>query len=108
MSEFEDKVAAKYSKDGWSVLRNGWPDMLLVRKIGNSTEMKAIEVKSKKDTLKQNQYDMLGALSNILTVHIAIENKTYGGESDEFGILVFKTFNQRDDEPSDIPVNKRL
>ncbi len=79
MSNFEDKVAAGYEAEGWKVYRNGWPDMLLVRKNADGKlEVKAAEVKSKTDDFRGNQLKVCVALSLFLPVREVCEGIGYG------------------------------
>ena len=90
MNKFERKVADKLEAEGWTVLNSGWPDFLAVKKKANGKwELKAVEVKSKKDSLRPNQCEMLDALSTIIPVRIMVEGPGFGENESEIATLVF-------------------
>jgi hypothetical protein len=59
----EEKVSEKFKAEGWTALRNGWPDYLLVRLDGDGKlEVKGLEIKCAGDTLSGPQLAMQTAL----------------------------------------------
>lgn len=82
MSKFEDKVAAAYAAQGWTVFRNGWPDMLLVRADADGKlELKAVEAKSEKDNFHGNQLKVCAVLSTVMPMFEVQEGHGYGGDA---------------------------
>lgn len=57
-SPLEEGFKEAVEKDGWKVIRKGWPDFLLMR----GDEMRAYEIKSAADTLTPEQEETLAAL----------------------------------------------
>lgn len=52
----EKTVAERYEDRGWTPIRGGWPDWLMVKTNGESiTECKCVEVKSPTGSLRYNQ-----------------------------------------------------
>ena len=79
MTTFEKKVKAVLEDQGWEVMHNGWPDFLCVRKLPNGKlEVRAVEVKTKKDELRPNQRRNMAALSTVMTVREIREGPGYG------------------------------
>ncbi len=79
-SKFEDAVAHEYERQGWEVMRSGWPDMLLVRRNdAGELELKAVEVKADRDELRENQKRMCAALSTVMQVRDVHQGYGYGG-----------------------------
>lgn len=85
LNALEREVWAKYQKDGWSVLRNGWPDFLLV----NGPHLVGVEVKGSSDCITPSQHLILSALSQKFPIIHAKEGLGYGST---FGVL--KTFHE--------------
>ena len=84
-SKFEDALAVLYEKEGWTVLRNGWPDFLCVRKRQEGGfDLMGVEVKAKGDKLRANQKLNLAALSLVMPVYEVQEGGGYGGPSENF------------------------
>lgn len=54
----ERDAASRLEQQGWTVLRHGWPDFLCIR----NGEVKAAEVKTNADRLRQRQLDNHAAL----------------------------------------------
>lgn len=78
-NELEKKVRAAYEAKGWTVLRDGWPDFLCIRKRADGTiELSGVEVKSKNDLLRDNQKKMLASLSTVMEVKEVREGSGYG------------------------------
>jgi hypothetical protein len=81
-SSFEDKVAGYFKEEGWEVLRNGWPDLLCVRpRKGGGYDLMAVEVKSKRDKLRDNQKRNLAMLSTVMPVREVREGPGYGNRT---------------------------
>jgi hypothetical protein len=59
----EEKALEKFKAEGWTGLRNGWPDYLLVR-LGPDGKMEfmGLEVKCGHDSLSDHQLAMQTAL----------------------------------------------
>lgn len=52
----EKAVAEEYEDRGWTPIRGGWPDWLMVRTLdGDILESKLVEVKSPSGRLRYNQ-----------------------------------------------------
>ena len=63
MRKNEEAVLDEFKAQGWSAIRNGWPDYLLVRsKDDGKLEFMGLEVKHGKDSLRDAQLCMHGAL----------------------------------------------
>jgi len=64
---------AHLEREGFRVLRNGWPDFLAIRKVGATWDVWGIEVKSGKDAVSEPQKKMHRAFkaARIMTVFIA-------------------------------------
>lgn len=90
MNKFEREVANKLESEGWTVLNSGWPDFLAIKKNAKGKwELKAVEVKSRGDSLRPNQCEMLDALSTILPVRIMVQGPGFGDNEKEIATLVF-------------------
>lgn len=74
MNKLEEKVAQYYTKQGYIVYRNGWPDFLLQK----NSEFMAVELKGKKDDLKAHQELILSRLTKIMPVRLIKEGVGYG------------------------------
>lgn len=71
--DFEDKVMTEYEENGWTVIRNGWPDMLCVNESGNM-EAHFVECKAGSGNLHHNQRKMINMLKRLgLTVIVRSE-----------------------------------
>jgi hypothetical protein len=55
MTPFEAVVASKLIEQGYEVLASGWPDFCVVKTIGDTTEIRFIEVKGRGDALRPSQ-----------------------------------------------------
>jgi hypothetical protein len=63
MRKTEEAALEEFKKDGWSELRNGWPDYLLIRSAGDGKlEFMGLEVKCNKGDLSNEQRAMHVAL----------------------------------------------
>lgn len=70
LTPFEQRVYDHYQKYGWQVLRNGWPDFLLVK----GQKVVGIEAKSATDKLSTEQKRMHTVLARVgLPVHVVGE-----------------------------------
>lgn len=78
MNGFEEAVREELEDSGWTVYRNGWPDFLCRRKKGHDFEYKAVEVKTVKDRLRSNQYEVLMALADLIPVSVFHQKKKEG------------------------------
>jgi hypothetical protein len=59
----EESVLAEFKTEGWSPMRNGWPDYLLVRSTADGKlEFLGLEVKCDRDQLSDEQRAMHVAL----------------------------------------------
>jgi|SRR5208282_2841194 len=73
MHKAEDEYLKECQAAGWTVLKNGWPDFLLIREVDGKLVAKAVEVKgvykhiksTTRDPLSKAQKDMLEALSKL-------------------------------------------
>lgn len=59
MNALEHLMKQRLEQRGWTVLSRGWPDFLCVR----GKEVKAVEIKSPDDRLRQEQVTMHAALA---------------------------------------------
>lgn len=55
----EEQFQIEFEKMGYTVLRNGWPDFLIVK----DGAIAGVEIKGKNDTIKPNQQRMMDILS---------------------------------------------
>lgn len=79
MTELEEKVKLHFQKQGYDVLRTGWPDFLCrKRKPGYGFEYRAVEVKTCKDDVRPNQQDMLLSLADMMPTIVLHETKEGG------------------------------
>ena len=81
MNDLELRVKKDLEAEGWEVLRNGWPDFLLVKrnKNGRVIEAQAVEVKRADQAAEPHQKNMLLALSDLkIPAFIAEEGPGYG------------------------------
>ncbi|MFZ0418302.1 MAG: VRR-NUC domain-containing protein [Candidatus Sulfotelmatobacter sp.] len=77
MLESEMTVDEKYRTQGWTPLKNGWPDRAYVRLKDGKLEVKLVEIKSPNDTLSTDQELMHDVLrSQGLSVQIEPASKT--------------------------------
>jgi hypothetical protein len=58
MTPFEAVIASKLIEQGYEVLTSGWPDFCVVKKTGDTTEVRFIEVKGRGDALRLSQQKM--------------------------------------------------
>lgn len=58
MHGLEKRFEAEAIKSGYTVLKKGWPDFLIIR----GPSVNGVEVKSRHDRLKEHQIEMLRAL----------------------------------------------
>jgi len=79
MNDFEKAVSKKYSSAGWTVLRSGWPDFLLIRQFKGNSVICGLEVKAHDDPVRPNQQEMLSALASHIPVICAGEDRGYSG-----------------------------
>lgn len=82
MSRYEKKVADKLRREGFTVMRNGWPDFTAFKRDskGKITDLFFVEVKGCGDKLRQEQTDLHAVLRSIgLPVFVDIEEnqRTY-------------------------------
>lgn len=70
----EKTVAEQYEEGGWTAVRGGWPDWLMV-KVNNGTivDCKCVEVKSPQGRLRYNQKIARKVLEDRLGAKYAIE-----------------------------------
>lgn len=86
LNKLEYEVYRKYLREGWQILRSGWPDFLAVR----GSELLAIEVKGKTDRLSARQVSMLSALADHIPVIEAREGQNvYDSDDSVFHELPF-------------------
>ena len=78
MSVFEDKVVKAHEEQGWIVLRSGWPDFLMFKKVEGKIEIRVAEVKSKEDGLRENQISLLDVLSLLVPTYLIEEGTGHG------------------------------
>jgi VRR-NUC domain len=45
MKKTEQSCRERYEKEGWTLVKNGWPDFLAVREVDDKIEAKGVEVK---------------------------------------------------------------
>ena len=62
MRKTEEAVLQEFEADGWSPIRNGWPDYLLVRLEDGRLEFMGLEVKCAGDRLSDVQRAMHAVL----------------------------------------------
>jgi hypothetical protein len=59
----EEQAIDKFKAEGWSIIKDGWPDYLLVRSVSNGKlEFMGVEVKCGRDQLSDQQRLMHAAL----------------------------------------------
>jgi Holliday junction resolvase len=66
MNKFEREIADKWEKRGWRAVRSGWPDLLLTREEQGKTFLMAVEVKTEKDPVRNNQKETLSLLARVI------------------------------------------
>lgn len=66
MNEIEARLARAFEAQGWSVLRVGWPDWLLMK----GERLCAVEHKSWRDVVRPEQKMMHEALRRVMPVHV--------------------------------------
>jgi len=77
MVRSEAVVDDRYRAEGWTPLRDGWPDRAYVRLSAGNLEVKLVEIKGPNDTLSTAQQLMHHVLhSQGLSVHIEPASKT--------------------------------
>ena len=69
MNPAEQVVRSHLERQGFRILRNGWPDFLALRKTTAGWEVMAVEVKNGKDEISEAQGKMHRALH---TAHIPV------------------------------------
>lgn len=94
MSAFEDKVAAQLESEGWTVYRNGWPDMLAVKTVGGKTLVRAAEAKSKKDVFHGNQLNVLYALADRVQTEVFNESPSGAIERSDLSAM-FSSYDKK-------------
>jgi len=78
MTPFEAVVASKLIEQGYDVLSSGWPDFCVVKKTGEVTEVRFIEVKGLKDIVRANQQKLHRILRILgLEVEVIQENSKH-------------------------------
>lgn len=79
MNDLEKSVREKYIQEGWTVLRDGWPDFLVFRQgVNGKTELRGIEVKSKTDVIRSNQHIVLTLLAQVMKIQVVLEGASLG------------------------------
>jgi hypothetical protein len=78
VNKLERAVKAEYDKEGWTALRDGWPDFLFVRKVDGKLQIRAVEVKGRKDSVRSNQREVIDALAAFIQVRLAVEGPGFG------------------------------
>ena len=83
MNVLEKQTQDFYHKQGWLSLHKGWPDFLFFRNTKTGVELLAVEVKSKTDNLRADQFDgpddespnwdVLDKLAQVLPVRVVRE-----------------------------------
>ena len=73
MNVLEKQTQDFYHKQGWLSLHKGWPDFLFFRNTKTGVELLAVEVKSKTDNLRADQWDVLDKLAQVLPVRVVRE-----------------------------------
>lgn len=73
MTKNEQQLKAKLESEGWTVLRNGWPDFLIFRHTDNGSEVIAVEQKDTNE-LSLEQQKMIHAL-NLMGLPVLVMNK---------------------------------
>jgi|ERR1017187_5152146 hypothetical protein len=74
-NEVERKTRLEYRRLGWKPVRSGWPDYLFFRNTPeDGVQLMAVEVKSKKNGLSFEQWQMLSLLSTVMRVVVAKEH----------------------------------
>lgn len=58
MNVGEQQVALRLEKEGWSVLRNGFPDFIVFKVVNGKVVWKGVEVKQFQERLREEQYKM--------------------------------------------------
>ena len=53
MNALETKISDSLKKQGWTVLKRGWPDFLIYREQADRLLVAGVEVKSDRDTLSE-------------------------------------------------------
>ncbi len=77
MVESEMAVDGRYRTEGWTPLKNGWPDRAYVRLNEGKLEVRLVEIKGPSDTLSTEQQLMHEVLrSQGLNVQIEPASKT--------------------------------
>ena len=73
MRKNEEAALAQFKAEGWSALRNGWPDYLLIRTNSDGKlEFMGLEVKSGNDRVRDHQIALhLALLCAGITVKVA-------------------------------------
>jgi hypothetical protein len=70
----EKAVAERYESRGWTAIRGGWPDWLMVQTDGeNVTDCKCVEVKSPSGSLRYNQSIVRVVLEDQLGANYTVE-----------------------------------
>ncbi len=70
MNALETKISDSLRKQGWTVLKRGWPDFLIYREQAGRLLVAGVEVKSDRDTLSEQQEAMHRILRAVgLPVH---------------------------------------
>jgi hypothetical protein len=70
MNDFEISVKNHLEKEGWTVLRSGWPDFLCRKKKVGGWEYQAVEVKTQSGDVRPNQQDMLLSLADLIPTFV--------------------------------------
>jgi VRR-NUC domain len=65
MNNTERIAADAYEREGWEVLRSGWPDFLLTRERGGVIEIAFAEVKNEDENPRPNQKKILNLLKRL-------------------------------------------
>lgn len=70
----EKEVAQEYENNGWTPIRGGWPDWLMIQTDGEEiTRCKCVEVKSPQGRLRYNQAIARQVLEERLGANYTIE-----------------------------------
>ena len=67
---FEDYIKQFCESDSIELLHSGWPDFLVVQRHSEKVTLFAIELKSPKDKVRENQKKVLDALSTVMPVYL--------------------------------------
>lgn len=78
MTPFEAVIASKLIEQGYDVLTSGWPDFCAIKKEGDVTEVRFIEVKGRGDVLRPSQQKLHKVLMTLgLEVEVIQEDAAH-------------------------------